>query len=62
MADEPREKWLNWLALTTLIFSAAATLASFKGGGYSGTAMMEQNMASDKWAYYQAKSIKLTAY
>lgn len=62
MADDKKEKWLNWLALTTLIFSAAATLSSYKGGGYSGKAMMAQNMASDQWAFYQAKSIKQHSY
>ena len=62
MAEEKKEKWLNWLALTTLIFSGAATLASFKGGGYGSTAMMSQNLASDQWAFYQAKSIKQHTY
>ena len=58
MADEKKEKWLNWLALTTLIFSAAATLGSSKAGGYSSKAMSEQIKASDQWAFFQAKSIK----
>ena len=58
MADDKKDKWLNWLALTTLIFSASATLGSSKAGGYSGKAMSEQIKASDQWAYYQAKSIK----
>jgi hypothetical protein len=62
MADQPKEKWLNWLALTTLIFSGAATLSSFKGGGYGSKAMMSQNLASDQWAFYQAKSIKQHSY
>jgi len=62
MSEEKTESWLNWLALTTLIFTAAATLASYKGGGYDGTAMMEQNLASDQWAFYQAKSIKQYTY
>ena len=58
MADDKKEKWLNWLALTTLIFSAAATIGSSKAGGYSGKATTEQILASDQWAFYQAKSIK----
>jgi hypothetical protein len=62
MSEETTEPWVNWLALTTLIFAAAATLASYKGGGYDSTAMMEQNMASDQWAFYQAKSIKQYTY
>ena len=62
MAEEKKEKWLNWLALTTLIFSAAATLGSFRGGGYSGKATTSQILASDQWAFYQAKSIKEHAF
>ena len=62
MSEEKTEPWLNWMALTTLMFAAAATLASYEGGGYDGTAMMEQNLASDQWAFYQAKSIKQYTY
>src|SRR5690242_11287416 len=62
MADEKKEKWLNWLALTTLIFSAAATLGSSKAGGYSGKATSSQILASDQWAFYQAKSVKQHTY
>ena len=58
MADDKKDKWLNWLALTTLIFSAAATIGSSKAGGYAGKATTEQILASDQWAFYQAKSIK----
>lgn len=58
MAEEKKEKWLNWLALTTVIFAVCATLATFKGGGYSTRSVLSQTQASDQWAYYQAKSIK----
>jgi hypothetical protein len=58
MAEEKKEGWLNWLAVTTIIFSACATLATFKGGGLSTRAILAQSSASDTWAYYQAKSIK----
>lgn len=50
--------WLNWLAITTIIMSASATLGSSKSAGFSTASMMNQNKASDQWAYYQAKSIK----
>jgi hypothetical protein len=62
MADDKKENWLNWLALSTLIFSAAATLGSSKSGGFGSKAMAEQILASDSWAYYQAKSIKLHSF
>jgi hypothetical protein len=58
MADEKKERWLNWLALTTVIFAVCATLATFKGGGYSTRSVLSQTQASDQWAFYQAKSIK----
>ncbi|MEI6085496.1 MAG: DUF4337 domain-containing protein [Verrucomicrobiota bacterium] len=62
MADDKKEKWLNWLALSTLIFSAAATLGSSKAGGYSGKSTAHQILASDQWAFYQAKSTKQHLY
>lgn len=57
-ATEKKEAWLNWLAITTIIMSASATLGSSKSAGFTSGAMMAQNKASDQWAYYQAKSIK----
>lgn len=62
MADEKKEPWLNYLALTTIIFAVAATLSTFKGGGYSTRSMLNQEQASNKWAYYQSKSIKSYLY
>ena len=50
------------IAITTLILAVCATLSSFKAGGYSTKMILSQSQASDQWAYYQAKSIKETAY
>lgn len=58
MADEKKEAWLNYLALTTVILAVCATLSTFKGGGFSTRSVMTQTQASDQWAFYQAKSIK----
>jgi uncharacterized protein DUF4337 len=58
MAEEKKERWLNFLALTTVILAVCATLATFKGGGYSTRSVMSQTQASDQWAFFQAKSIK----
>jgi hypothetical protein len=58
MAEEPKEKWLNYLALTTVILAVCATLSTFKGAGYSTQAVLSQTKAADQWAFYQAKSIK----
>jgi hypothetical protein len=62
MADEKKEPWLNWLALTTVIVAVCATLATFKGGGYSTRSVLSQTQASDQWAFYQAKSVKANLY
>ena len=58
MAEEPKEKWLNYLALITVILAVCATLSTFKGAGYSTRAVLSQSQATNQWAYYQAKSIK----
>lgn len=58
MAEEKKETWLNYLALSTVIFAVCATLSTFKGGGFSTRSVLAQTQASDQWAYYQAKSIK----
>jgi len=62
MAEEKKEPWLNYLALTTIIFAVCATLSTLKGGGYSTKSVMSQAQASDQWAYYQSKSIKGYVY
>jgi hypothetical protein len=58
MSEEKKEKWLNYLALSTVIFAVCATLSTFKGGGYGSRALLNQTNASDQWAFFQAKSIK----
>ena len=58
MAEEKKETWLSWLALTTVILALCATMATFKGGGYSTKSVLTQTQASDQWAFYQSKSIK----
>ncbi len=62
MAEEKKEPWLNYLALSTVILAVCATLATFKGGGFSTRSVMSQTQASDQWAFYQAKSIKSYIY
>lgn len=58
MADDKKEKWMNYLALSTVIFAVCATLSTFKGGGYGSKALLNQTEASDQWSHYQSKSIK----
>jgi hypothetical protein len=58
MADDKKEKWMNYLAMSTVIFAVCATLSTFKGGGYGSRALLNQTSASDQWAFYESKSIK----
>src|ERR1019366_3987054 len=62
MEDAKKEKWLNYLSLTTVLIAVCATLSTFKGGGYSTRSLLSQSKASDQWAYYQSKSIKSYIY
>jgi len=58
MTEETKEKWLNYLALTTVILAVCATLSTFKGASFSTRSVLSQTQAANQWAYYQAKSIK----
>ena len=62
MSDDKKEPWLNYMAFTTVFFALFATLSTFKGGGFSTRAVISQALASDQWAYYQAKSVKENLY
>ncbi len=58
MAEEKKEKWTTYLAISTVIIVVCATLSTFKGGGYSTRSLMNQTQASDQWAFFQSKSLK----
>jgi hypothetical protein len=58
MSEEKKEKWTNYLAITTVLIAVCATLSTFKGGGYSNKSLMSQSKASDQWSFYQSKSLK----
>jgi len=56
---------LKAIALTTAIFASIAAVAALRAGGTANEALMLeteatrlQALASDQWAYYQAKGIK----
>lgn len=56
--SENKDKWLNFLALTTVILALGATISTLSVGKYSNRSILKQTQASNQWAYYQAKSIK----
>src|SRR5580658_3251517 len=57
-AEEKRERWTLYVALSTAVIAVLAALAGMLGNHHANEAMMEQVKSSDQWAYYQAKSIK----
>ena len=58
MAEEKKEKWTQWVALTTTILAVCAAISSLKGGSYSTKVQLATTLEANKWAYYQAKSLK----
>ncbi len=62
MAEEKKERWLTYMAVSTILIAVAATFSTFKGGGFSTRSLLNQTMASDQWAFYQSKSIKSYIY
>ncbi|MFO1378858.1 MAG: DUF4337 domain-containing protein [Chitinivorax sp.] len=62
MSEEKKEPWINHMALVTVILAVCATLSTFKGGSYSTQSVISQALASDQWAFFQAKSTKQHLY
>jgi hypothetical protein len=58
MTSDTKERWLTYMAITTVLVAVAATLSTFKGGGFSTKSLLNQTKASDQWAFFQSKSIK----
>jgi len=66
---EKREAWTKYVSLSIVIIAVIAAIAAQWGGKYSSRVLTQlndatfnQTLASDQWAFYQAKSIKLKAY
>jgi hypothetical protein len=57
-AEHGGAAWISWVALTTAILAVLAAIAGLLSGKHANEAMMSQIEASDRWSYYQAKSIK----
>jgi len=66
-AEKARNAWTKYVSLSMIFVAVAAAAASQKGAGYSSTTMKQLNeatffegAASDQWAFFQSKSLKLT--
>ena len=54
-----QEKSIMLYAITSAFYAIFAATTALLAGFHSNEAMIEQIKASDQWAYYQAKSIKM---
>jgi uncharacterized membrane protein YoaK (UPF0700 family) len=66
---EKNEAWTKYVSLTMVFLAVLTAFATLKGGGFTTRTLKEMNeatynqaLASDQWAYYQAKSIKQNLY
>jgi hypothetical protein len=57
-AEERREKWTLYLALSTALMAVLAAIASLLAGHHANEALIERAKASDQWNFYQSKSLK----
>ena len=57
-AEESKERWTMYAAVSTAIMAVFAALGSLTAGHHSNEALIEQIKASDHWSYYQSKGIK----
>ena len=57
-AEEKKERWTLYVALSTAIIAVLAAIAGMYGNHHSNEAMLERVKSSDQWAFYQSKSIK----
>jgi hypothetical protein len=64
-----KNRWTLHLSLSTAIIAVFAAIASLQSGAAESAALLSKNesiltqaKASDQWAYFQAKSIKMSLY
>jgi hypothetical protein len=57
---EHRGGWIMKVALSSALLAVAAAVCALLAGHHANEAMLEQMKATDQWAFYQAKGIKLS--
>ena len=53
------KKWSFYIAISTALIAVLAAISSLVAGHHSNEALIEQIRASDQWAFYQAKNIRM---
>ncbi len=59
LVHHSQESWIMMVALTAALLSVLAAISALFASHYANEAMLEQIQASDQWALYQAKGIKM---
>ncbi len=66
---EKRESWTKYVSMSIVFIAVLTAIATQRAGKYSSATLAELNhatffqaLASDKWSYYQANSIKQNLY
>ena len=54
------DTWTKWVAMSTILLAVAAAFSTLKGGSYSTQTQLATVSASNKWSYFQSKSLKQT--
>jgi hypothetical protein len=57
-AEEQKERWTMYVALSTAFMAVMAAVAGLLAGHHANEALIERVKASDQWNYYQAKNLK----
>ena len=57
-AEEKKERWTLFLALSTAFMAVLAAFAGLLAGHHANEALVERMKASDQWNFYQAKNLK----
>jgi hypothetical protein len=55
------DTWTKWVALSTTLLAVAAAFSTLKGGSFSTQTQLATVQASNKWSYFQSKSLKQTS-
>lgn len=57
-----KERWILGVALTAALLAVLAAITSLLAEHHANEAMLDQIRSSDKWSFYQAKSIKANLF
>jgi uncharacterized protein DUF4337 len=57
-AEESKERWILYVALSTAFMAVLAAVAGLLAGHHANEALIERVKASDQWSFYQAKNLK----